>query len=49
MEQIILDVLDNPALQGPAAAYLAAILKAKIPANMGKDVKDFLTLVAAAL
>jgi hypothetical protein len=46
---ILLSVLDQPALQQPAAAYVAAYLKAKLPAGAEKDVKDLLTLIAAAL
>jgi len=46
---LISSVLDQPALQGPAASYLAALLKAKLPQGAEKDIKDFLAAVSAAL
>lgn len=49
MLDLVLSVLDQPALQGPAASFLAAYLKTKIPAGAEKDVKDFLALLSAAL
>jgi hypothetical protein len=46
---LISTVLDSPAIQGPAASFCAAFLKAKLPPGAEKDIKDFLAAVAAAL
>lgn len=46
---VIETILDEPALQEPAAAYVAALAKAKLPAGFEKDTKDFLTLLVSKL
>lgn len=46
---IIAAVLDQPAIQEPAAEFVAALIKAKVPGAVEKDLKDFVTLVASKL
>lgn len=46
---ILAAILDNPAIQEPAAEVVAKFLKAKLPTVAEKDLGDFLTLVANKL
>jgi hypothetical protein len=40
-------LLDDPAIQGPTADYVATIAKAKLDAPAQKALKDFCTALAA--
>lgn len=46
---VIESILDEPTVQAPAVAYVAALIKAKLPAGFEKDAKDFLAALSTAL
>ena len=42
-------LLDDPAIQGPAADFVASVAKAKLDPQDQKDLKDFCALLSTKL